>query len=105
MNRHGMLIVDDERDILTTLSLTFEEEYDVFEANSGAEGLTILEQHEIALIIADQRMPEMTGVDFLERSIAKRPHAIRIILTGYTDTASLVRAINAGRIYRYITKP
>lgn len=105
MNRYGMLIVDDERDILTTLSLTFEEEYDVFEANSGAEGLTILDQQEIALIIADQRMPEMTGVEFLERSIAKRPHAIRMILTGYTDTASLIRAINAGRIYRYITKP
>src|SRR5574337_1161204 len=105
MKRYEMLIVDDERDILRTLSLTFEEEYDVFEANSGADGLAILDQQEIALIIADQRMPEMTGVEFLERSIAKRPHAIRIILTGYTDTASLIRAINAGRIYRYITKP
>lgn len=91
MNRYGMLIVDDERDILTTLSLTFEEDYDVFQANSGAEGLAILEREEIALIIADQRMPEMTGVEFLERSIAKRPQAIRIILTGYTDTASLIR--------------
>ncbi len=100
-----MLIVDDERDILQTLSLTFEEDYDVFQAGSGAEGLTILERQEIALIIADQRMPEMTGVEFLERSIAKRPQAIRMILTGYTDTASLIRAINAGRIYRYITKP
>ncbi|CBE68376.1 two component sigma-54-dependent hydrogenase transcriptional regulator, Fis family [Candidatus Methylomirabilis oxygeniifera] len=100
-----MLIVDDERDILTTLSLTFEEDYDVFQAGSGAEGLTILDRQEIALIIADQRMPEMTGVEFLERSITKRPQAIRMILTGYTDTASLIRAINAGRIYRYITKP
>ena len=100
-----MLIVDDERDILQTLSLTFEEDYDVFQAGSGAEGLAILERQEIALIIADQRMPEMTGVEFLERSIAKRPQAIRMILTGYTDTASLIRAINAGRIYRYITKP
>ncbi|KAB2961087.1 MAG: sigma-54-dependent Fis family transcriptional regulator [Candidatus Methylomirabilis oxygeniifera] len=105
MNRYGMLIVDDERDILTTLSLTFEEDYDVFQAGSGAEGLTILDRQEIALIIADQRMPEMTGVEFLERSITKRPQAIRMILTGYTDTASLIRAINAGRIYRYITKP
>lgn len=105
MNRYGMLIVDDERDILQTLSLTFEEDYDVFQANSGAEGLAILDRQEIALIIADQRMPEMTGVEFLERSIAKRPQAIRMILTGYADTASLIRAINAGRIYRYITKP
>lgn len=105
MKRYGMLIVDDERDILRTLSLTFKEDYDVFQAGSGAEGLAILEQQEIALIIADQRMPEMTGVEFLERSIAKCPLAIRMILTGYTDTASLIRAINAGRIYRYITKP
>ncbi|MDE2179901.1 MAG: sigma-54-dependent Fis family transcriptional regulator [candidate division NC10 bacterium] len=105
MKRYGILIVDDERDILQTLSLTFEGDYDVFQAGSGAEGLAVLEQHEIALIIADQRMPEMTGADFLERSIAKRPQAIRMILTGYTDTASLIRAINAGRIYRYITKP
>lgn len=105
MKRYGILIVDDERDILTTLSLTFKEDYDVFQAGSGAEGLAILEQQEIALIIADQRMPEMTGVEFLERSIAKRPLAIRMILTGYTDIAALIRAINAGRIYRYITKP
>ncbi|MDE2321654.1 MAG: sigma-54-dependent Fis family transcriptional regulator [candidate division NC10 bacterium] len=105
MKRYGILIVDDERDILTTLSLTFEEDYDVFLARSGAEGLAILERQEVALIIADQRMPEMTGVEFLERSIDKRPQAIRMILTGYTDTTSLIRAINAGRIYRYITKP
>src|SRR5574337_1777904 len=105
MKRYGILIVDDEQDILLTLALTFEEDYDVFQAGSGAEGLAILEQHEIALIIADQRMPRMTGAEFLERSIAKYPHAIRMILTGYTDTASLLRASNAGRIYRYITKP
>lgn len=105
MERYGILIVDDERDILRLLSLTFEEDYKVFQASSGAEGLAILEQQEIALIIADQRMPHMTGVEFLERSIAKHPQVIRMILTGYTDTASLIRAINAGRIYRYITKP
>ncbi len=105
MTRYGLLLVDDERDILQTLALTFEHDYDVFQAGSGAEGLAILKQHEIACIIADQRMPEMTGVEFLERSMATQPQAIRMILTGYTDTAALIRAINAGRIYRYITKP
>ncbi|MCZ7627231.1 MAG: sigma-54 dependent transcriptional regulator [Candidatus Methylomirabilis sp.] len=105
MKRYGILLVDDERDILRTLALTFEEDYDVFQAASGAEGLAILERHEIACIIADQRMPEMTGVEFLERSMATHPQAIRMVLTGYTDTASLIRAINDGRIYRYITKP
>src|SRR5574337_1597990 len=93
MKRCGILLVDDEPDILRTLALTFEEEYEVFQADSGAEGLAILGQHDIAVIIADQRMPGMTGAEFLERSITRCPQAIRMILTGYTDTASLIRAI------------
>jgi CheY-like chemotaxis protein len=103
--RYGLLIVDDEKDILKTLSLTFEEDYEVFTATSGAEALKILDNDEIALIIADQRMPEMTGVEFLEKTVAKYPHIIRMILTAYPDTESLMQAINAGRVYRYITKP
>jgi class 3 adenylate cyclase/FixJ family two-component response regulator len=105
VKRYGLLIVDDEKDILRILTLTFEEDYEVFTASSGAEALQILEQEEIALIIADQRMPEMTGVEFLERTIEKHPHIIRMLLTGYTDTVALIQAINAGRVYRYITKP
>ncbi len=105
MKRYNLLIVDDEKDILRTLTLTFEEDYEVFTAQSGAHALEILQKHDIALIIADQRMPEMTGVEFLEKSIAINPYIIRIILTGYTDTAALVQAINQGHIYQYITKP
>lgn len=105
MNRHKLLIVDDEKDILRTLTLTFEEDYEVFTARSGMEALGILERQDIALILADQRMPEMTGVELLQRSITLNPQAIRIILTGYTDTAALVQAINKGNIYQYITKP
>lgn len=105
MKRYGLLVVDDEKEILRSLTLTFEEEYQVFTALSGAEALGILEKQDIALIMADQRMPGMTGVELLERSIHINPHLIRIILTGYTDTAALIQAINAGRIYQYITKP
>src|SRR5919197_2648041 len=105
MKRYGLLIVDDEKDILRTLSLTFEEEYNVFATSSGKEALKILEHEDIALILADQRMPEMTGVEFLERTIDKHPEIIRMILTGYTDTEALIQAINVGRIYRYIQKP
>lgn len=105
MKRHSLLIVDDEREILRTLTLTFAEDYEVFTASTGVEALSILEKQEIALIIADQRMPGMTGVELLERSIHAAPDAIRMILTGYTDTASLIDAINNGRIYRYVTKP
>jgi two-component system, NtrC family, response regulator HupR/HoxA len=105
MNRYSLLLVDDEPEILRTLTLTFADEHEVFTATSGAEALGILEKQNIALIIVDQRMPGMTGVDFLERSIHIKPDVIRMILTGYTDTASLIDAINSGHIYQYITKP
>jgi class 3 adenylate cyclase len=105
MKRHGILIVDDEKNILRTLSLTFEEDYNVFTATGGAQALEILAREEIALIIADQRMPEMSGVEFLEKTIAQHPQAIRMILTAYPDPESMMQAINAGRVYRYITKP
>lgn len=105
MNRHNLLIVDDEKDILRTLTLTFEEDYEVFTARSGIEALGVLERQDIALIIADQRMPEMTGVELLQKAITIKPQAIRIILTGYTDTEALIQAINKGHIYQYITKP
>jgi DNA-binding NtrC family response regulator len=105
MSRHGLLIVDDEKEILRSLSLTFMDDHEVFTASSGAEALEILKRQRIALVIADQRMPEMTGAELLEKVIEIDPRIIRIILTGYTDTASLIQAINKGHIYQYITKP
>ena len=105
MKRHSLLIVDDEKEILRSLTLTFMDEYEVFTASSGAEALEMLKQQQIALIIADQRMPEMTGVALLEQALQINPQIIRIILTGYTDTTALIEAINKGHIYQYITKP
>ena len=105
MKRRGLLIVDDEKEILRSLTLTFADDYAVFTASSGAEALEILEKQEIALVIADQRMPVMTGAELLERVFQINSNIIRIILTGYTDTASLIQAINKGHIYQYITKP
>lgn len=105
MKRHNLLIVDDEKEILRSLKLTFTEDHEVFTASSGAEALEILQQQDIALIITDQRMPVMTGVELLKQVIQINPQIIRIILTGYTDTAALIEAINQGHIYQYITKP
>jgi len=105
MRRYNLLIVDDEKEILRSLKLTFAEDHEVFTASSGAEALEILQQQDIALIITDQRMPQMTGVQLLEKVIQINPRIIRIILTGYTDTAALIEAINQGHIYQYITKP
>jgi len=102
---YGILVVDDEVAILESLELTLGADYRVFTASSGEEGLAILEREDVALVIADQVMPRMNGVEFLERAIELEPRAIRILLTGHADIGSLVRAINEGRIYRYIQKP
>jgi two-component system response regulator HupR/HoxA len=102
---YGVLIVDDEAAILESLELTLGADYRVFTASSGEAGLEVLEREEISLIIADQVMPTMSGVEFLEKAIERNPDAVRMMLTGYADIGSLARAINEGRIYRYIAKP
>ena len=102
---YGILIVDDEYAILESLELTLGSDYRVYTAGSGEQGLEILEREDIALVIADQVMPSMSGVEFLEKACELKPEAIRIMLTGYADIGALARAINEGRIYRYIAKP
>jgi two-component system response regulator HupR/HoxA len=102
---YGILIVDDEPAILESLELTLGSDYRVFTATRGEDGLGILEREEIALIISDQVLPGVSGVEFLEKAIERNPSAIRMLLTGYADIGSLVRGINEGRIYRYIQKP
>jgi two-component system, NtrC family, response regulator HupR/HoxA len=103
--RYGILVVDDEEAIVESIAMTLEDDYRVFTALSGKEGLEILEREEIALVIVDQVMPDMSGVEFLEKVVERRPRTVRMMLTGYADISSIVRAINDGRIYRYIQKP
>jgi DNA-binding NtrC family response regulator len=101
-----LLFVDDEPVNLRTLERLFRDDYDVLIASSGPEALELLHQHDdVALLITDQRMPEMTGIELLKQSVLVRPRMVRIILTGYTDVDALVEAINCGQVYRYITKP
>ncbi len=102
---YGILLVDDEPGILESLQLTLGADYRIYTAKCGEDGLEILDREEIALIIVDQVMPTMSGVAFLEKAIERNPRAIRMLLTGYSDVGSLARAINEGRIYRYLTKP
>ncbi|MBX9685664.1 MAG: HD domain-containing protein, partial [Candidatus Obscuribacterales bacterium] len=80
-------------------------DYDTFLAENGPEGLKILEQETVSLIITDQRMPGMTGVQVLQESLKIQPDAVRILLTGYTDIQALIDAINSGQIYKYVQKP
>lgn len=100
-----ILYVDDENDNLTVFYSAFRRHYEIHLASSGKEGLEIMKKQEIQLIITDQRMPEMTGTAFLEKTIPAYPDCIRIILTGFSDIDAVIQAINKGRIYRYITKP
>jgi len=100
-----ILYIDDEQDNLTVFYSTFRRNYKVYLATSGREGLEIMKKNEVHLVIADQRMPEMTGIEFLEKIKIKYPDCIRMVLTGFTDVEAIIQAINKGRVYRYITKP
>ena len=101
-----MLVVDDEPDNLDLLYRTFRRQFNVFKAESGVEALEVLQQQgEVAVIISDQRMPEMKGTEFLSKTVPQFPNTMRIILTGFTDIEDLVEAINSGQVYKYITKP
>ncbi|NET08577.1 MAG: response regulator [Symploca sp. SIO2B6] len=101
-----ILVVDDEPDNLDLLFRTFRREFKVVKAESGPEALQLLEQQsDIAVIISDQRMPSMSGTEFLSLTATQYPDIIRIILTGYTDVEDLVEAINTGQVFKYVTKP
>ena len=101
-----ILVVDDEPDNLDLLYRTFYREYKVLRATSGPAALELLaKEGDISVIISDQRMPMMSGTEFLSLTATKYPDIIRIILTGYTDVEDLVEAINAGKVFKYVTKP
>lgn len=102
---YKILIVDDEPANLRVLARLFRDDYEVLAAGSGAEALEVLQRHDIALLITDQRMPGMTGIELLKKTVSLRPVMVRIILTGYTEVEALVEAINCGQVYRYVTKP
>ncbi|CAN5468730.1 hypothetical protein BH10BDE1_BH10BDE1_25620 [soil metagenome] len=103
--KHTILCVDDEVDNVDSLERLFRTKYKVLKATSGAEALRHLDKHRVTVIISDQRMPQMTGVEFLAQSLKTHPDAIRILLTGYADIEVVIEAINSGRIYRYVNKP
>lgn len=104
--RHTILLVDDEENILNALNRTLRKEgYRVLTAPGGEAGLSIVDRERVSLVVSDHRMPGMEGVEFLTEVRKRSPETMRMMLTGYADMKSVVAAINAGQVYRFITKP
>lgn len=101
----NVLYIDDEVHNLNSFKAGFRRLFNVFTAESAAEGRKILEKENVQIIITDQRMPVMTGIEFLESIITDYPDPIRILLTGYADINAVIDAINKGQVYKYIQKP
>ena len=100
-----ILYVDDEENNLISFKANFRIKYNVLIAISGDEAMRIMESKHIDIIITDQRMPNMTGVEFLEKVLEKYPDPMRILLTGYADMNAVVDAVNKGKIFHYLSKP
>ena len=100
-----ILYVDDEINNLISFKAVFRIKYTILTAISGEDAKKILKNNTVTIIITDQRMPQMTGVEFLESILNEYPDPIRILLTGYTDMNAVVDAVNKGKIFHYLSKP
>ena len=100
-----ILFVDDEERILNALRALFRNEYHVFTADNGAAALELVKRYAIQVVVSDQRMPGMTGVELLRQVRKAAPQTVRLLLTGYSDLAALVGSINEGEVFRFVKKP
>ena len=104
-NKINVLYVDDEKNNLVAFKANFRREFEVFTAENADEGIDLLKKHKFHIIISDQKMPQMTGVEFFGSIIKEFPEPIRILTTGYSDIEAVIDAINIGKVFNYITKP
>jgi len=102
---HTILFVDDEKPILSSLAFSFEGLYNVLTAQSGTEALNIVKTHHVSVIVSDQRMPFMTGVELLSQVKQIGPATMRILLTGYADLEAIMNSLNVGSVFRFVNKP
>jgi CheY-like chemotaxis protein len=101
-----LLLVDDEEAILSSLRRLFRRDgYHLLTATSGTQGLALLARQPVDVILSDQRMPGMTGIDFMREARRLHPHTVRMTLSGYTDLESIIEAVNEGAVYKFLTKP
>jgi response regulator RpfG family c-di-GMP phosphodiesterase len=104
-NTINVLYVDDEANNITSFRAAFRRIFTVFTAESAEEGKQVLEKENIHVILSDQRMPKMTGIEFFQSILETHPDPIRILITGYTDINAVIDAINVGQVYKYLSKP
>jgi DNA-binding NtrC family response regulator len=105
MNKHTLLVVDDEPDVADSVHDLLRRRFNVLRARNAEEGFAMLRDHDVHVIMTDQRMPKTTGVELLEKARVRHPHAIRLLFTGYADVEAIIAAINHGHIYRFLRKP
>ena len=103
--KHTILVVDDEPDVVKSVQDLLRFDYKVLGATRAADALKLVREQPVHVVLTDQRMPEMTGVDFLRRLREEFPDMVRLLVTGYADIRAVIDAINQGNVYRYITKP
>jgi len=103
--KRDLLYVDDEPDNTFVFEAAFEDDFRIWSASSGREALAVLDEHPIPVVVSDQRMPEMTGVELFAIMRRRYPHIQRIILTGYTDPENMIDAINQGQVFHFVKKP
>jgi serine/threonine-protein kinase len=105
VERPRILLLDDEERILNALSALFRYKYQVFTATDGDKALAILKQCHVHVVISDQRMPAMTGIEFLRRAKVVSPNTVRVLLTGFSDLSAIIDSVNEGEVYRFLNKP
>lgn len=103
--KHTLLVVDDEPDVCDSVHDLLRREFRVLKARNAEEGFRILREDEVHIIMTDQRMPKITGVELLSRVRAGHPQAVRMLFTGYADLESIIQAINQGHIFKFLRKP
>jgi response regulator RpfG family c-di-GMP phosphodiesterase len=105
MTKHTLLVVDDEPDVADSVHDLLRRRFNVLRARNAEEGFKFLREHDVHVIMTDQRMPKTTGVELLEKARVRHPHAVRLLFTGYADVEAIIAAINHGHIYRFLRKP
>jgi response regulator RpfG family c-di-GMP phosphodiesterase len=102
---HTLLVIDDEIDVCDSVHALLRREFHVLKAKSAEEGLKLMQENEVHIIMTDQRMPKISGVELLTTVLRGQPQAIRMLFTGYADFDSIIQAINQGHIYKFLKKP